>query len=198
MGDMDPGKDPASGTDSNHIVIELDTIRDLLIAPEFDPFSEKETVYMGQSALGRAIKRLKPGWTRRTRDVRLTILLPPDQITPGLQDQVQKAIWRFCRTKIEDNTVQLHTIRWNGIRGLPFSFMFLAVCVGIGTVFGNGLVPGVSEWLGSALSEGFYIIGWVSLWDPVETLLFDPLPVKRENKVLTLFLDMPIEIEPRR
>ena len=64
MGDMDPGKDPASGTDSNHIVIELDTIRDLLIAPEFDPFSEKETVYMGQSALGRAIKRLKPGWTR--------------------------------------------------------------------------------------------------------------------------------------
>ena len=58
--------------------------------------------------------------------------------------------------------------------------------------------PGFSEWLGSALSEGFYIIGWVSLWNPVETLLFDPLPVKRENKVLKLFLDMPIGIEPRR
>ncbi|NYT07363.1 MAG: hypothetical protein GKC05_03805 [Methanomicrobiales archaeon] len=64
--------------------------------------------------------------------------------------------------------------------------------------FAGGLVPGISEWLGSALSEGFTIIGWVSLWDPVETLLFDPLPVRRENKVLRLILDTPIEIESRR
>ncbi len=195
---MDPGKNPDTVRDRNHIVIELDTIRDLLVAPDVDPFSEKETEYMGQSALERAIKRLKPGWTLRSRGLRLTILLPPDQVTPGLQDRLQKAIRRFCETKIEDNMIQLRTIRWNGIRGLPFAFAFLAVCVGIGTVFGSGVVTGRSEWLGSALSEGFYIIGWVSLWDPVETLLFDPLPVKRENKVLRLILDTPIEIGQRR
>ena len=44
---MDPGKNPETVRDRNHIVIKLDTIRDLLVAPDVDPFSEKETEYMG-------------------------------------------------------------------------------------------------------------------------------------------------------
>lgn len=40
-----------SGTDKNDIVLELDNIRELFIAPEVDPFSEKMTEYMGHSAL---------------------------------------------------------------------------------------------------------------------------------------------------
>ncbi|NYT07362.1 MAG: hypothetical protein GKC05_03800 [Methanomicrobiales archaeon] len=38
---MDSGKDPDSVRDGNHIVIELDTIRDLLVAPDFDPFQRR-------------------------------------------------------------------------------------------------------------------------------------------------------------
>lgn len=192
------GARSGGGKDQNTIVIKLDTIRDLLIAPEFDPFSEKETAYMGQSALERVIKRLKPGWTRHTPDVRLTILLPPDQIIPGLQDQVTKAIRRFSRTRIEDNTIQLRTIRWDGIRQIPFAFVFLAVCIGLGTLLGSGLISLIPEWLGRVLNEGFYIIGWVSLWGPTETLLFDPLPVKKENKILRTLMDIPVEIRAQR
>lgn len=182
--------------DPNHIVIRLDTIRELMIAPEFNPFSERETEFMGESAITRLIKHLKPGWTKHQRDLHMTILLPPDQITPGLADQMKGAIQRFCKAKTEDNMMTLKNIRWKGIRALPFSFAFLAVCIAIGTFLGSGLISFIPEWVGSALNEGFYIIGWVGLWDPTETLLFDPLPIKSENKILQELMKIPIDIQP--
>jgi hypothetical protein len=151
---------------------------------------------MGQSAFSRVVRQLKPGWTLHARDLRMTILLPDDQITPGLEEQVKVAVHRACRMKTEDNMTLLRTIRWNGIRQLPFSFAFLAVCVGLGTFFGSGIMPGIPVWLGTVLNEGFYIIGWVSLWGPTQSLLFDPLPVKRENRILLALMDIPIEIRP--
>jgi hypothetical protein len=123
--------------------------------------------------------------------MQLTILLPPDQITPGLAEEVQGAIRRYCRVKLGDNEMQLRNIRWNGIRQIPFGFVFLAVCITLGTIFGQ-----VSARWGSVLNEGFYIIGWVSLWGPTETLLFDPLPIKRENKILEIMMNIPLVIQP--
>jgi hypothetical protein len=180
-----------------HIVMKLDSVRELLIAPEFDPFSDKETEFMGQSAMERLIRQLKPGWSLHTRNVRLTIMLPADQITPETQSQIRGSFERFCRKKIEENTIQLRNIRWSGIRQIPFSFVFLAVCIGLGTLFGSGLIPHIPAWLGTVLNEGFYIIGWVSLWGPTETLLFDPQPLKRENKILNKLVSIPLDIQPR-
>lgn len=189
--------DQITWNDKNHVTLELDTIRELLIAPDFDPFSEKETEYMGQSAVERLMKQLKPGWTLRKRKFRLTILLPRDQITPGIQEQVTGAIHRYCARKLSDNAIQLRNIHWQGLRQLPFSFAFLAVCLGLATFFGSGVVAGIPAWLGSVLNNGFQIIGWVSLWGPTETLLFDPIPVRRENKVIRVLMEIPIEILPR-
>ena len=107
------------------------------------------------------------------------------------------AIHRFCRTKIEDNTTQLRNVRWNGIRQLPLSFVFLAICISLGSFFGTGIITAIPEWLESALSEGFIIIGWVSLTLPAQTLLYEPNPIRRENKILCTLMDIPIEIQPR-
>jgi hypothetical protein len=51
-------------------------------------------------------------------------------------------------------------------------------------------------WLGPILKEGLTIIGWVSLTGPAETLIFYSLPIKRENKILSILMDIPIEIQP--
>lgn len=178
------------------IFVELDNIRDLFIAPDPDPFSENETKFMGQSALERIITQLSPGWILRARYWQMIIRLPRDQITPGLSEQVNRAILRSCRKKIEDNRIQLGNVRWNGIRKLPFCFLFLATCIGLGSLFEAGAIPGVSEWMGVALSEGLTIIGWVSLTGPAEALLLDPLPLWRENRLLEILVNTPIEIQP--
>ena len=192
---QDPG---SSGIDKNDIVLELDDIHELFIAPEVDPFSERVMEYMGHSALERMIRNLSPGWTLRAPHWRLILRLPAGQITPELPDQVKKAICRFCRTKLNDNRIQLKNIRWNGIRKLPTSFLFLAICIGLGSLFGSGTIAAIPAWLGETLSEGMTIIGWVSLTYPAETLLLQPIPIRRENKILAVLMDIPFIIESRQ
>jgi hypothetical protein len=50
----------------------------------------------------------------------------------------------------------------------------------------------------SILAEGFTIIGWVGLWHPVETLLYDWIPIARENDVYQFIQAMDIEILPQK
>jgi hypothetical protein len=187
-----------SSVDQDQIVLELDNIRELFIAPEFDPFSEKETEYMGHSAITRIIRQLGPGWTFQARHMRLVIRLPPDQITPGTLDQVRNAIRRFCGTKMDDNKILIRQIHWNGFRKLPFGFGFLAVCLSLGALFRSGALTGMPAWLSTTLDQGMTIIGWVALTMPAQTILFDPLPIKRENVILKTLLDMPVEIQQRQ
>ena len=46
----------------------------------------------------------------------------------------------------------------------------------------------------AALREGFAILSWVVMWRPVEALLYDWLPVRRESKVLAKLHAAPIEV----
>jgi hypothetical protein len=181
--------------DDSEIVLELSDIRNLLIPPDFDPFSKNEEEFMGESAIVRITKRLEPGWMRRRKKLHLTVKLPPDQIKPGLKEDVYVAIKRYCHARIKDNKIKLANLRWVGMRAIPFSFLFLAVCLSLGRILGGGVLTFIPDSLQSALSEGFTIIGWISLWDPVETLLFDPIPIKRENRILEYVMDMDIDIQ---
>ncbi|HEU0284513.1 MAG TPA: hypothetical protein VFR52_05150, partial [Sphingomicrobium sp.] len=49
------------------------------------------------------------------------------------------------------------------------------------------------EPLGSFLDEGLIIIGWVALWRPVEMLLYDWRPIRREKKMLDKLANVPVE-----
>lgn len=48
--------------------------------------------------------------------------------------------------------------------------------------------------LGAGLKEGLVILAWVVLWRPVEVLIYDGIPVRRERKVVSKLLDAPIEV----
>ena len=77
--------------------------------------------------------------------------------------------------------------------------LVLAICIGPSSLFGDGTLAVVPAWLGETpLSEGMTIIGWVSLTYPAETLLLQPLPIRRENKILAVLMDIPFIIEPRQ
>ena len=62
------------------VTISLKTIEHLFIAPGVNPFAEAEVELLGEPALLRVLKRTEPGFFRRGGQIRLTVLLPPDQI----------------------------------------------------------------------------------------------------------------------
>lgn len=178
-------------------VFDLDDPAHFLVAPDKDPFSPNPVYFMGQSAVERALRKVggEKGWDRRS--YRLVLRLPREKITPGLADQAQASLERFCREEIEDNKHRLAVIRRTGLRQIPYAFTFLAIFVSLGLIFGSDLVTDISPLLGTILSEGFFIVGWVSLWGPAETLLFDRFPIWRENRVLKALMRTEIDVVAR-
>ncbi len=48
--------------------------------------------------------------------------------------------------------------------------------------------------LGAGLKEGLIILAWILMWRPIEVLVFDGIPVRRERKVMSKLLAAPIEV----
>lgn len=52
--------------------------------------------------------------------------------------------------------------------------------------------------LGAALREGLVISSWVVMWRPVEILIYDWIPVRRERRVMRRLLAAPIDVRTGR
>lgn len=50
--------------------------------------------------------------------VKLNLLLPSDQISPGLDARVKAGVSRYCRGRLSDVNHEIHALRWRGLRAL--------------------------------------------------------------------------------
>lgn len=70
--------------------------------------------------------------------------------------------------------------------------MFLAVCLLLSTLFDElNSFPGLIR---RFLSEGFLIAGWVSLWHPIELLLYEWGPYQRQKQIYELIKEMELKV----
>lgn len=191
------GKKLEHQLEENLVTVSLDDINELFLDQQFDIYSDEEWDYMGESALDRIIQHMTPGRMREKQPLRLVIRLPQEKIVSGIAQKTEIAIHRWARQKIEDNHLKISISRWNGVRGLPPGLLFLASCLVIGTSILDNLGPYVGSVLSFILAEGVLIVGVVALETPVGAILYDHLPYKRENEVLTILMKMKIEILPQ-
>jgi hypothetical protein len=191
------GKKLEHQLEENLVTVSLDDIHELFIDQPFDIFSEEEWDYMGESVLDRIIQHMTPGKMRRKQPLRLAIRLPQEKILSDIDRQTEIAIHRWARQKIEDNHLKISISRWNGFRGLPPGFLFLAVCLALGTLILESLGPYVGSVLTFILAEGVLIVGVVALETPVAAILYEHLPYRRENEVLEILMQMKIEGLPQ-
>jgi len=154
--------------------------------------------YLGQSAIVRLGNLFKPSlfWSRKR--FRLTLRLPPEKINADTVAQAKAMLSKYCATQISDNQNRIRIIHRKGMRQIPYSMTILIICISLGLFFGLEQFLELKPILASALSEGFYIIGWVALWGPIDTLLFEPMEVRRESKVLKLLGRIEIEVVPQQ
>ncbi|MEJ2860001.1 hypothetical protein [Actinomycetospora flava] len=70
---------------------------------------------------------------------------------------------------------------------------------GVGLLFSTDfLAPDVPEFFQNVLGNGvFLVIAWIGLWYPLDTLFFARLPLKRQRRVLTALMAMPVEVRAR-
>lgn len=177
--------------------VEIDDVRYMLIDPPRDIFSQRKYVYMGQSVVGRLLEHFQKQKGLDKRKHRLVLLMPPEKITPNLSEELEAALDRFTATKIRDNKNEMAAIRWRGILQIPYALVFLGISVGFALLLGSQTITDIPPVMANVLSEGLFIVGWVAMWGPLDTLLFGRFPLTSENRSLEALDRMVIEIRPR-
>jgi hypothetical protein len=175
--------------DSNYydVTLKLDRIKHLFQEPKFDPFAVRQDY---SSGLEQIISKLKP--KSLTCKLRTTILLSEDGLSDNIEQLTIEAVRRYCSARIEQITQDLASLRGQGIRTLRRGLLFLAVCLLLSSLFdGLEYFPGS---LRRFLSEGFLIAGWVSLWHPIQLLLYEWGPYWRQRQIYQLIRDMELKV----
>lgn len=145
------------------------------------------------SGIDQIINALKP--VSLQRPLQTTISLPGDGRNATSADELSEAVHGYCDLQIRQINSEIAALRWKGIKALQTGAVFLAACLGLSAFFGN--LSALPEFLSTFLSEGFLIVGWVSLWHPTESLLYEWWPFWRDKQIYKLIRDMKVVIAPR-
>lgn len=177
----------------DQLLVHVGDIRDLFVAPDTDPLAQHEGEVMGEPALLRLTRRLMAG--REMQGVRkLVVLLPAENIAPGLAERAQTALARYCNLKLEDNDAELRLMRRQAGRLLLRGILILLLCMGLSSLFSSETITFLPPLINSTLGEGINVIGWVMLWAPVEAYFFSPLPIRTSSTVHRFLKTLQLEI----
>lgn len=173
----------------------VNTPDELFNAPAINPFSDNTLEILGMSALvyiGRQLQAHRRDW----KHTRLRIRLPPDQFTPGFEERLSEAVQRYCRAKIEDNALEIHQIRLRSSIGLGILLAVVAAIIAGAYFLFTGPLADVSHTVQLVIAATISLFAWVSLWDPLEALLFNPITLMRENVILRRITQLELVVEP--
>ena len=93
------------------------------------------------------------------------------------------------QTELQERNLHEHVRRGQWV--LLFGALILATCLGLSTTIADDPTP--TRWLAMA-KEGLIIIGWVSIWRPVEVLLYDWWPIYDRLRLLRKLLNTEIDV----
>ena len=94
-------------------------------------------------------------------------------------------------------TYELERLERHRRRQVKLGYVALLIAFGLIATFislAQLLAHELTSTLGAALKETLIISGWVLLWRPVEVLVYDGLPWRRQRKVLRHLLAAPVDV----
>ena len=171
-------------TDADEIRIHLDKMEPFLGAPASSPFhdgriSDEADRFLRHRVLAR----------RKGPPQRLVILVPPHgarEATTAI-DALRKHAARSEEASRDRVREVLREGRWNLGIGLLFLVPMVLLARGVHLVLPSGT-------LASTVEQGITILGWVALWRPMEQLLYDWRPLRRDAEHYARLAVLEVEI----
>ena len=171
----------------SHQVIELrlNRVEEMFVLAQTDLFSEYRNYLTGVEY---CISLLRS--QRIRRPVLLRLSLPTAELDDALADRLSAALRRYCDQRISYNARERRAVRWGGLRsmwvGLPIVVIgYLLV------VFEHSLVGQSGN---IVLDTTGWVLVWVGIWFPLDTIFFSPLGYGREIRALAHLRDAEISV----
>ncbi|HEY4242677.1 MAG TPA: hypothetical protein VGM88_22830 [Kofleriaceae bacterium] len=109
---------------------------------------------------------------------------------PCRHGEIEAAVHGFFAYEIERLDRRRRRARRIGQLYLLIGIVALVVLLSIAQVAAAALPASV----GGTVREGLTLLSWIVLWRPVESLLFDGLPLRRSKRVMTRFVAAAIDV----
>ncbi len=171
------------------ISLSLTSPEEMFVLAPADLFSEYRNFMTG---LEYCISVLRS--RRSSGPVRIELALPAEAISVGMERRIGRTLNRYCDHRIAYNQRERRAVRLDGIYSL---FIGLPIVVlGFLLVIVKSSIVGVSGNANLVIDSGGWVLVWVGLWFPLDTLVFTPLSYGRENRVLKRLQSAAITIEP--
>lgn len=174
-------------TSTHDICLELSGPRELFQPPELDPLGGRPHAEPGIERILNRI-RPKPDWPVHT-----TLRLPNAARSTDLEARVRAGLQQYCDVRIGQVTHDIASLRQEGLATLWRGVLFLALCMLGSQVLGEPkFLPNI---VARFLDEGLIIAGWVALWYPLDALLYQHWPLRRERRLYQQLRGMDLKLE---
>jgi len=182
---------PSTDDDDGYQVVELRLahIHDMFEMTATDLFSEYRNFLTGVDF---CISELRS--RRSSKPVRLRIRLPADQLEDGLDQRVGATLRRYCDHRLRYNGRERRALRLDGATALRIGLPVTAVGL-VMTVYSSHLED--EEAWALVIDHLGWVLAWIGLWFPLDTILFYGHAYTRESRVLRLLRDADISLGPR-
>jgi hypothetical protein len=172
------------------VVLQLNHASEMFEMPQSDLFSEYRNFLTG---IDYCISVLR---SHRTRSpVRIEVSLPDAEVDDGVAERISRTMRRYCDHRITYNSRERRAMRFDGAASLWIGLPIAAV--GFFIVILDAKVINTTQDAGLVLDTGGWVLAWVGLWFPLDTILFSPLGYGRENQVLRLLREAEVVVLPR-
>ena len=165
------------------IEISLGKVQQLFNSLDPSPFHDRDLDHDAEEYI--------VGWAEEIAlqlPLKLVIHLPQYQLGSVDQPALERAVHNYFGYQQQQSRRRLRLIFHDGRIALAVGIAFLFVCILIRQVahsFGSGTASEI-------IAEGMLIAGWVAMWRPLDTFLYDWWPIRRRGRVLGKLAEMPV------
>ncbi|HEX4089808.1 MAG TPA: hypothetical protein VHZ33_13915 [Trebonia sp.] len=170
---------------SRVIELRLNKAEDMFALAPTDLFSEFRNYLTGVEYCISVLRSQRVPGT-----VRLELSLPAAERDDALADRLRLALHRYCDQRISYNRRERRAVQWGGLRSL-----WVGVPI---VVIGYLLVIFETRLVGRSgnivLDTTGWVLVWVGIWYPLDTIFFTPLGYGREIRALAHLRDAEIAV----
>lgn len=180
---------PVAGTgpDRGRLEISLRSINQLFNSMDPSPFNERDLDAHAEQFLVSWVQELPSD-----APLALTLHLqePLHESKPSVW--IADAVHNYFSERVRLTRAELHRLLKQGRTSLAIGLAFLTSCLLLSELLGgysDAVVPGL-------LRESFTIAGWVAMWRPLQTYLYDWWPLLQREEIYRRMSRMPVELKP--
>ncbi len=171
------------------VTLRYAEIDSLFERPKVSPFSEDYHEYSTLAGIEYIYNELHANPSLKR--VETTILLPPEKVTPNLEQRTREAIRRYCLAAAREVRQNERALRWRAWRALAIALLLF-----VGYVLLQERMQGSEFLVLKLIGEGLDILIWVALWFPVDALVFGIQSYDLNSDSYKRASEMQLKIEP--